>query len=179
MALNPPYTMEAMQCYIKYARAIKPRITQQVRGRVLCMRRCVCVCRFAHAPLTLLRHPPVSAHHPDPASAAAFHCLQAQRQLVLSYKKLRGDDAAPGSATAYRITVRPRYLCCGSCPVLASCVLLFYAYAALLVAGRLLFCGRPTAAVRQAQAGSSRPSVLPQPRETARPLSAQPFSFVD
>ena len=31
MALNPPYTMEAMQCYIKYARAIKPRITQQVR----------------------------------------------------------------------------------------------------------------------------------------------------
>ena len=47
------------QCYIKYARAIRPRIT--------------------------------------PA---------AQRQLVLSYKRLRGDDAAPGSATAYRITVR-------------------------------------------------------------------------
>lgn len=32
--------------------------------------------------------------------------LQAQRQLVLSYKRLRGDDAAPGSASAYRITVR-------------------------------------------------------------------------
>ena len=31
---------------------------------------------------------------------------QAQRQLVLAYKRLRGDDAAPGSATAYRITVR-------------------------------------------------------------------------
>ena len=30
VALNPPYSMEAMQCYIKYARAIKPRITQQV-----------------------------------------------------------------------------------------------------------------------------------------------------
>jgi hypothetical protein len=25
---------------------------------------------------------------------------------VLSYKRLRGDDAAPGSASAYRITVR-------------------------------------------------------------------------
>lgn len=59
VALNPPYTMEQMQCYIKYARAIKPHISQQ-----------------------------------------------AQRQMVLSYKRLRGDDAAPGSATAYRITVR-------------------------------------------------------------------------
>ncbi|PSC76526.1 DNA replication licensing factor Mcm6 [Micractinium conductrix] len=59
VALNPPYSMEAMQCYIKYARAIKPRISQQ-----------------------------------------------AQRQMVISYKRLRGDDAAPGSATAYRITVR-------------------------------------------------------------------------
>lgn len=26
--------------------------------------------------------------------------------LVEQYKRLRGDDAAPGSATAYRITVR-------------------------------------------------------------------------
>ncbi|KAL4448853.1 hypothetical protein ABPG77_007570 [Micractinium sp. CCAP 211/92] len=59
VALNPPYTMEQMQCYIKYARAIKPHISQQ-----------------------------------------------AHRQLVLSYKRLRGDDAAPGSASAYRITVR-------------------------------------------------------------------------
>ncbi len=30
-AMNPPYSMEQMQCYLKYARAIKPRITQQVR----------------------------------------------------------------------------------------------------------------------------------------------------
>lgn len=30
VALNPPYAMEQMQCYIKYARAIKPRITTQV-----------------------------------------------------------------------------------------------------------------------------------------------------
>ena len=58
-ALNPPYSMEGMQCYIKYARSIKPRMT--------------------------------------PA---------AQRQMVSSYKRLRTDDAAPGSATAYRITVR-------------------------------------------------------------------------
>jgi DNA replication licensing factor MCM6 len=58
-ALNPAYTMERMQCYIKYARAIKPRITEA-----------------------------------------------AQRQLVSSYKRLRTDDAAPGSSTAYRITVR-------------------------------------------------------------------------
>jgi DNA replication licensing factor MCM6 len=58
-ALNPPYPTERLQCYIKYARAIKPHIT--------------------------------------PA---------AQRQLVSSYKRLRTDDAAPGSATAYRITVR-------------------------------------------------------------------------
>lgn len=58
-ALNPAYTMENMQCYIKYARAIKPRLT--------------------------------------PA---------AQRQLVSSYKRLRTDDAAPGSSSAYRITVR-------------------------------------------------------------------------
>ncbi|KAI3430537.1 hypothetical protein D9Q98_005130 [Chlorella vulgaris] len=59
VALNPPYVMEQMQCYIKYARAIKPRLTEQ-----------------------------------------------AQRQLVVAYKRLRGDDAAPGSCTAYRITVR-------------------------------------------------------------------------
>ncbi|EFN51204.1 hypothetical protein CHLNCDRAFT_28165, partial [Chlorella variabilis] len=59
VALNPPYTMEQMQCFIKYARAIKPHISRE-----------------------------------------------AQRQLVVSYKKLRGDDAAPGTATAYRITVR-------------------------------------------------------------------------
>jgi len=58
-ALNPSYTMERMQCYIKYARAIKPRLTSA-----------------------------------------------AQKQLVSSYKRLRNDDAAPGSATAYRITVR-------------------------------------------------------------------------
>lgn len=31
VALNPPYVMEQMQCYIKYARAIKPRLTEQVR----------------------------------------------------------------------------------------------------------------------------------------------------
>ena len=30
IALNPPYTMEQMQCYIKYARAIKPHISTQV-----------------------------------------------------------------------------------------------------------------------------------------------------
>eukprot|EP00887_Chlorella_sp_A99_P007318 scaffold2.g7318.t1 len=64
-AVNPAYPMERMQAraggglYIKYARAIKPRLTQQ-----------------------------------------------AQRQLVTSYKRLRGDDAAPGTSTAYRITVR-------------------------------------------------------------------------
>lgn len=58
-AISPPYSMERMQCYLKYARAIKPRIT--------------------------------------PA---------AQRQLVSSYKRLRSDDAAPGTSSAYRITVR-------------------------------------------------------------------------
>eukprot|EP00878_Enallax_costatus_P036928 GHUV01041553.1.p1 GENE.GHUV01041553.1~~GHUV01041553.1.p1 ORF type:complete len:118 (-),score=30.33 GHUV01041553.1:101-454(-) len=32
--------------------------------------------------------------------------LQAQQALVRSFKRLRGDDAAPGSHSAYRITVR-------------------------------------------------------------------------
>lgn len=32
--------------------------------------------------------------------------LQAQASLVRSFKRLRGDDAAPGSHSAYRITVR-------------------------------------------------------------------------
>ena len=58
-ALNPAYSMENMQCYIKYARAIKPRLT-----------------------------------------------AVAQKELVRSYKRLRTDDASPGSASAYRITVR-------------------------------------------------------------------------
>lgn len=58
-ALTPAYPMERMQCYIKYARAIKPRLT-----------------------------------------------VVAQKQLVSSYKRLRNDDAAPGSSSAYRITVR-------------------------------------------------------------------------
>jgi DNA replication licensing factor MCM6 len=33
-------------------------------------------------------------------------CVQAQTTLVRSFKRLRGDDAAPGSHSAYRITVR-------------------------------------------------------------------------
>ena len=33
-------------------------------------------------------------------------CRQAAKVLVEQYKRLRTDDAAPGSATAYRITVR-------------------------------------------------------------------------
>ena len=32
--------------------------------------------------------------------------VQAKEELVQSYKKLRTEDAAPGSSTAYRITVR-------------------------------------------------------------------------
>jgi DNA replication licensing factor MCM6 len=32
--------------------------------------------------------------------------VQAQSTLVRSFKRLRGDDAAPGSHSAYRITVR-------------------------------------------------------------------------
>lgn len=32
--------------------------------------------------------------------------VQAQAALVRSFKRLRGDDAAPGSHSAYRITVR-------------------------------------------------------------------------
>ena len=38
--------------------------------------------------------------------AVAATCLQSARVLVEQYKRLRGDDAAPGSGTAYRITVR-------------------------------------------------------------------------
>lgn len=58
-ALTPAYGTERMQCYLKLARSIKPKIT-----------------------------------------------TPAQRQLVTSYKRLRSDDAAPGSSSAYRITVR-------------------------------------------------------------------------
>jgi len=32
--------------------------------------------------------------------------MQAKRELVESYKRLRTEDAAPGSSTSYRITVR-------------------------------------------------------------------------
>lgn len=58
-AMSAPYSTERMQCYLKLARSIKPRIS--------------------------------------PA---------AHRNLVTCYKKLRCDDAAPGSSSAYRITVR-------------------------------------------------------------------------
>ncbi len=58
-AMSAPYTTERMQCYLKLARSIKPRIS------------------------------------------AAAH-----KHLVASYKRLRCDDAAPGSSAAYRITVR-------------------------------------------------------------------------
>lgn len=53
------YKMSEMQRYIKYVRAIKPRLSEPAR-----------------------------------------------RLLVESYKQLRSEDAAPGSSTAYRITVR-------------------------------------------------------------------------
>ena len=36
--------------------------------------------------------------------------------MVISYKRLRGDDAAPGSATAYRITVRQLEALVGASP---------------------------------------------------------------
>jgi hypothetical protein len=39
-------------------------------------------------------------HHTTPSST------QAQSTLVRSFKRLRGDDATPGSHSAYRITVR-------------------------------------------------------------------------
>jgi len=129
VALNPPYTMEAMQCYIKYARAIRPRITQQVReGEPRCAFG-TWVAGGVPRPVNWSTPQPSVAHNPAtprlsarkpisllltlcrPASAAAFHCLQARRQLVVSYRKLRGDAAAPGSATAYRITV----CSCGVC----------------------------------------------------------------
>lgn len=58
-AVNPPYTTERLQCYLKYARSIKPRLSEA-----------------------------------------------AQKQLVSSYRRLRSDDAAPGSNSSYRITVR-------------------------------------------------------------------------
>ena len=58
-ALSAPYSTERMQCYLKLARSIKPRIS------------------------------PVAHKH-----------------LVSCYKRLRSDDAAPGSSSAYRITVR-------------------------------------------------------------------------
>ncbi len=34
-AVNPPYTMQAMQRFIKYARAIKPKLTELVSTRHL------------------------------------------------------------------------------------------------------------------------------------------------
>jgi len=58
-ALSAPYSTERMQCYLKLARSIKPRIS------------------------------PIAHKH-----------------LVSCYKRLRSDDAAPGSSSAYRITVR-------------------------------------------------------------------------
>jgi hypothetical protein len=45
----------------------------------------------------------------DAVLTVAFVCggrVQAQTTLVRSFKRLRGDDAAPGSHSAYRITVR-------------------------------------------------------------------------
>lgn len=52
-----------------------------------------------------------SYHHhrrscPPCGSSAPLLFPQAQSTLVRSFKRLRGDDAAPGSHAAYRITVR-------------------------------------------------------------------------
>lgn len=58
-AFSPPYEREKMQCFIKWARAVRPVLTPTARSA-----------------------------------------------LVSCYKRLRCDDAAPGSSTAYRITVR-------------------------------------------------------------------------
>eukprot|EP00891_Asterochloris_glomerata_P009792 jgi/Astpho2/9792/e_gw1.00149.18.1_t len=58
-AFNVPYSMAQIQRYIRYARSIKPELTDRARTA-----------------------------------------------LVAAYKILRTEDAAPGSSTAYRITVR-------------------------------------------------------------------------
>ena len=52
--------------------------------------------------------PPPTPPHPTPPHPTPPHPthLQAAQTLVQQYKRLRGDDAAPGSGTAYRITVR-------------------------------------------------------------------------
>ena len=59
LAHAAPYTTDALQRYIRYARSIVPTITAEARAA-----------------------------------------------MVRAYKRLRADDAAPGTATAYRITVR-------------------------------------------------------------------------
>lgn len=41
-----------------------------------------------------------------PVAPPPHFSTQAQATLVRSFKRLRGDDAAPGSHSAYRITVR-------------------------------------------------------------------------
>lgn len=147
-----PYAMGDVQRYIKYARAIKPEITAEVRAprpllplRLPAGLRCkvLRVCRgqeqerflrggrkvcgtslSQHALLTqsserALRPTPsvdlLSQSHHGPSTTHArtrsltFTFLpphQAKKVLVESYKRLRADDAVPGTSTSYRITVR-------------------------------------------------------------------------
>lgn len=143
-----PFTMEQLQRYIKYARAIKPQLsatvshhrpvalaaryspsslamyagvhmsdavmTMQLTGVVPQMRSLnrtltaafqqlclVCIDTCASClDYSIMSVNSASLKHP-------LSCmLQAQQALVRSFKRLRGDDAAPGSHSAYRITVR-------------------------------------------------------------------------
>jgi len=112
-----PFTTEAMQRYIKYARAIKPIITEQVRAA---RRRALSPPSYLHRPTprfeshrTLLINlnltPPTRHHHSrstPPPPQPPTPPTQAQTALVRSYKRLRSEDAVPGSQSAYRITVR-------------------------------------------------------------------------
>jgi hypothetical protein len=64
---------------------------------------CTCTSAPVHARKVTLPRMALPAHLPTPCSCSP---LQTQRCLVAAYKELRGEDAAPGTASAYRITVR-------------------------------------------------------------------------
>ena len=105
MAFSSPYTMPQIQRYIKYARSLKPQMTADVSS----------ICTHAARKWHLLsqsyaRHPLQLASGLLGSLAQALTgtagLVQAKRRLVDGYKRLRTEDAVPGSSTSYRITVR-------------------------------------------------------------------------
>ncbi|CAI5477430.1 unnamed protein product [Closterium sp. Yama58-4] len=108
-ALQPEFSTLQLQKYIKFARSIRPEITEEAKTRLVeayvSLRRGDA--SLGSQPSYQITHSCFFVSQCLP-STRPFHQIteEAKTRLVEAYVSLRRGDAAPGSQSSYRITVR-------------------------------------------------------------------------